>query len=107
MMSLNGTRPFVVDSGATYHMIGETDLTYYERQTMYKFEEPIAMRTADKVLWAYKGVKVFIHELEICVEAVCFPQAPAVLSLGKLVEEEGFDYVWRFTKNPLPTARTP
>ena len=33
--------------------------------------------------------------------AIILKNTPAVLSLGKLVDQEGFDYIWRTTTTPF------
>ena len=70
-------REFVVDSGASMHMISKKDLSKAEMDTLTKSCSPTIVITANG--------KVQTHVLE---------NTPAVLSLGKLCDENGYSYEW-------------
>ena len=88
-------RAVIIDSGASFHLIDFDDLTQEERSRVYDLAYPIPLNTANGEVEATQAVQIYIPELEITVEAILLPKTPAVLSLGLLVEKEGFDYIWR------------
>ena len=68
-------REFVVDSGASMHMISKKDLNSSELKTL------TTSRSFTTVITVNGEVQT--HE-----------EAPTVLSLGKLCDENGYSYVW-------------
>ena len=93
-------RSLIVDSGASYHLISENDLSESEKQTMKAMHIPIALNTANGIVWAKWCATIYVQELDIEVEAVLLDSTVAVLSLGKLIKDEGFEYIWRQTEEP-------
>ena len=87
-------RQFILDTGASFHLIGEHDLSPFELDRVYKFEEPFSLLTGNGVTWVDKGISIKIKRLGIEVECVILKDVPAVLSLGKLVRDEGFRFTW-------------
>ncbi|MDP7647377.1 MAG: DNA (cytosine-5-)-methyltransferase, partial [Candidatus Woesearchaeota archaeon] len=101
IMSSNRTiRILIVDSGASFHLIDWSSLTDQEKSNRRDLEEAILLNTANGPVWATECTDIYVIELGITVEAVILEKSPAVLSLGKLVEDEGFDYVWKHAQVP-------
>ena len=63
--------------------------------------EPIPLQTANGIIQATHDVEIRVRELKIKVRAIVLTDSPPVLSLGKLVEENGFDYIWRHGEDPI------
>ena len=93
-------RYYIVDSGASMHLVAEDEITEEERSTRHKRASPVPLNTANGVIWTEEGVTVYIEELGIEVEAALFKSSPAVLSLGRLVREPQFKYVWEGDQVP-------
>jgi len=87
-------REFLIDSGASYHLIGEETLSQNEQSRKYKLAEPAVLCTASGVVYAEWAIQVKVHSLGIDVECVILKDIPAVLSLGKLVLDEGYSFTW-------------
>ena len=51
-------RHFIVDSGATMHLISLLWLTKKEMKSLKKLSEPIALQTANGLAWARQTVRV-------------------------------------------------
>ena len=73
-------REFVVDSGASMHMISKKDLNSAEMDTLTTSKSPTTVITANAV---------YVKELEKFLTMKVLENTPAVLSLGKLCDEHG------------------
>lgn len=67
-----------------------------------KLLDPIPFRSATELVWVAEEVTVWVHELGMAVDAVFLhaQDCPCVLSLGKLVNEGGFDWIWKLQGIP-------
>ena len=77
-------REFVVDSGASMHMISKKDLNSAEMDTPTKSCSPT---TANGELQTHEEATVYVKELGIFFTMKVVENTPAVLSLGKLCDE--------------------
>ena len=87
-------REFVVDSGASMHMISKKDLNDAEMDTLTKSCSPTIVLTANGEVQAHEEATVFVKELDIFLTMEVLENTPAVLSLGKLCDENGYSYEW-------------
>ena len=74
-------RKFVVDSGASMHMISKKDLNSAEMETLTKSCSPTIVITTNGEVQTFLIMQVLEN-------------TPAVLSLGKLCDEHGYSYEW-------------
>ena len=72
-------REFVVDFGASMHMISKKDLSDAEMDTLTYSCSPTIVITANGEAQTHEEATVYVTELDIF-----FENTPAVLSLGKL-----------------------
>ena len=87
-------REFVVDSGASMHMISEKDLNDAEMDTLTKSCSPTTVITANREVQTHEEATVYVKELDIFLTMKVLENTPAVLSLGKLCDENGYSYEW-------------
>ena len=87
-------REFVVDSGASMHMISKKDLSDAEMDTLTKSCSPTIVITANGEVQTHQEATVCVKELDIFLTVKVFENTPAVLSLGKLCDEHGYSYEW-------------
>ena len=87
-------REFVVDSGASTHMISEKDLSDAEMDTLTKSCSPTIVITANGEVQTHEEATVYGKELDIFLTIKVLENTPAVLSLGKLCDENGYSYEW-------------
>ena len=87
-------RSFIIDSGATFHLVSEDDLTSKEKSRVRKSGAPMDMQTANGSVTAKSEVEVFGKDLGVTVTAYTLPEVPPMLSLGKLCRENGFRFHW-------------
>ena len=87
-------REFVVDSGASMHMISKKDLNDAEMDTLTKSCSPTIVITAKGEVQTHEEATVYVKELDIFLTMYVFDNTPAVLSLGKLCDENGYSYEW-------------
>ena len=87
-------REFVVDSGASTHMISKKDLSNAEMDTLTKSCSPTIVITAKGEVQAHEEATVYVKELDIFLTTKVLENTPAVLSLGKLCDENRYSYEW-------------
>ena len=83
-------REFVVDSGASMHLISKKDLSDAEMDSLTKSCSPTIVITANGEVQTHEDVK----ELEKFLTMKVLDNTPAVLSLGKLCDENEYSYEW-------------
>ena len=79
-------REFVVDSGASMHMISKKDLSDAEMDTLTKSCSPTIVITANREVQTDEEAIVYVKELGIFLTLKVLEDTPAVLSLGKLCD---------------------
>ena len=87
-------REFVVDSGASMHMISKKDLREAEMDTLTKSCSPTIVITANGEVQTQEEAIVYVKELDMFLTMKVLENTPAVLSLGKLCDENGYSYEW-------------
>ena len=87
-------REFVVDSGALMHMISKNDLNSAEMDTLTKSCSPTIVITANGEVQTHEEATVYVKELGIFLTMKVLEDTPAVSSLGKLCDENGYSYEW-------------
>ena len=93
-------REFVVDSGASMHMISKKDLSDAEINTLTKSCSPTMVITANGEVQTHEEAIVYVKELDIFLTMKVLENTPAVLSLGKLCDENGYSYEWIHGQKP-------
>ena len=93
-------REFVVDSGASMHMISKKDLNSAEMDTLTKSCSPTIVITANGEVQTHEEATVYVKELDMLLTMKVLEDTPAVLSLGKLCDEHGYSYGWINCKKP-------
>ena len=93
-------RRYIVDSGASFHFVDPRTLTKKESATIEDIEEPIPIETANGEVIVRQRCRVLVVELDIEVWAFLHEDTVCVLSLGLLVDRNGFTYYWRPGKAP-------
>ena len=81
-------REFVVDSGASMHMISKNDLSDVEMDTLTKSCSPTIVITANGEVQTHEEATVYVKEFDIFLTMKVFDNMPAVLSLGKYCAEK-------------------
>ena len=87
-------REFVVDSSVSLHMISNKDLSDAEMDTLTKSCSPTIVITANGEVQTHEEAIVYVKELDIFLTLKVLDNTPAVLSLGKLCDENGYSYEW-------------
>ena len=82
-------RMFVVDSGASMHMLNKIDLSSDEMDTLRRSRNPTTVVTANGEVETNEEAQVFVHDLDLFVTVQLLDETPADLSLGKLCSEHG------------------
>ena len=93
-------REFVVDSGASMHMVSKNDLNESELETGRASKNPTVTLTANSEVPAKEEATVSVRDLDLFVTVMRLGNTPAVLSLGKLCKEFGYSYHWTSGQRP-------
>ena len=93
-------REFVVDSGASVHMVSKRDVNSAVLETMRTSRSPTTVMTANGEVQTREEATVFVKELDLFVTVMLLEETPAVLSLGKLCEDHGYTYHWTSGQKP-------
>ena len=76
------------------HMISKKDLNDDEMDTLTKSCSPTIVITANGELQTHEEATVYVKELDIFLKMKVLENTPAVLSLGKLCDENGYSHEW-------------
>ena len=77
------------------HMISKKDLNDTEMDTLTKSCSPTIVITANGEVQTHEEATVYVKELDIFLTMMkVLENTPAVLSLGKLSDENGYSYEW-------------
>ena len=87
-------REFVVDSRTSMHIISKKDLSDAEMDTLTKSCSPAIVITANGEVQTHEEAIVYVKQLDIFLTMKIFENTPAILSLGKLCDENGNSYEW-------------
>ena len=73
----------------------------HEASTIVALDEPIPIQTANGEVDLNEKCEIFVRDLKVKVWAHILPDTVAVLSLGLLVEELRFSYIWNPGESPI------
>ena len=76
------------------HMISKKDLSKAEMDTLTKSCSPTTVITANGEVQTHEEAIVYVKELDMFLTMNVLKNTPAVLSLGKLCDENGYSYEW-------------
>ena len=76
------------------HMISKKDLSDAEMDTLTTSCSPTTVSTANGEVQTHEDATVYVKELDIFLTMKVLENTPAVLSLGKLCNENGIAYEW-------------
>ena len=82
------------------HMISKKDLSDAEMDTLTKSCSPTIVITANGEVQTHEEAIVYVKELDIFLTVKVLDNTPAVLSLGKLCDENGYSYEWTNGQEP-------
>ena len=82
------------------HMISIKDLSDAEMDTLTKSCGPTMFITANGEVQTHEEAIVYVKELDIFLTLKVLENTPAVLSLGKLCDENGHSYEWINGRKP-------
>ena len=81
-------REFVVDSGASMHMMSKKEISSEEMGTVERSRNPTVVLTANGEVHTHEEAHVFVHDLNQFVTVQLLEETPAVLSLGELCKDQ-------------------
>ena len=87
-------REFVIDSGASMHMISKKDLNSAEMDFLTKSCSPTIVITVNGEVQTHEETTVYVKELDIFLTMEVIENTSAVLSLGKLCDGNGYSFDW-------------
>ena len=82
------------------HMISKKDLNSDELETLTTSRSPTTVTTANGEVLIHEEATVYVKELDIFLTMKVLENTPAVLSFGKLCDENGYSYEWISGQKP-------
>ena len=82
------------------HMISKKDLNSAAMDTLTKSCSPAIVITANGEMQTHEEATVYVKEMDIFLTMKVLENTPAVLSLGKLCDENGYSYEWITGQKP-------
>ena len=96
-----GARTYIVDSGASFHIVSRREMTEQEHNSITKVDQPIVIQTANGLLTLTEQCKIYVRDLKVTLSAYILDDTVSLLSLGLLVEELGYSYIWNPRHSPM------
>ena len=93
-------RRYIVDSGASFHLVSPNALSDEEKETIEDLVQPIPIETANGEVEVTQRAQIYVQDLDLTVWAFLHEDTVSVLSLGMLVDRNGFTYIWKPGKAP-------
>ena len=93
-------REFVVDSGASMHMVSKRDLNSAELETVRTSRSPTTVTTANGEVQTKEEATENVKALVLFVTVMFLEETPVVLCLGKLCEDHGCTNHWTSGQKP-------
>ena len=85
---------FIADTGASLHLVDRGSLTAEQCKRIRKATKATALNTANGLVWSSEVIDIYIKELDITITALVLDSTVPVLSIGLLIEQNGFDSFW-------------
>ena len=87
----------LIDSGASIHVLSEKDIR--DKNAIRNFsktgiESGLEIGTANGPVRIDKFATIWSEDLQMEFEAVVFKDSPILLSLGALIQDNGFEFQW-------------
>ena len=89
-----GQNCWVVDTGSGYHLVPKESMTEAESQSLEATSDPVRFTTANGIAKCTALASSPLGQLECTVNAQVLEKTPRVLSVCKLVNEQGARFVW-------------
>eukprot|EP00959_Pyramimonas_sp_CCMP1952_P315166 6596659-Pyramimonas_sp.AAC.1 len=87
------TRSWVLDSSSAHHIQGKHELTQTESERISIREEHM-LETASGDRTVNEHYDIRLPEVGLHSSALALPDCPSLLSVGKLIEVDGFRQLW-------------
>ena len=95
---------WILDSGASYDLVGQKEVAAFSRQ-IRRSSEPITLLTANGPVPATRSIKLDVPGLEDYPEHYVLRDTPNALSLGKRCKKFGYGFNWEpWSDNPTLTT---
>ena len=94
-------RIFIVDSGASEHVVSWKDLTKAEKKRVRRTAKVCDLNSANGIISTEWEVDLYIKELGgHKITCMVFENSPPLMSVGKLCMEDGFNLHWHCGQYP-------
>ena len=90
----NPNREFLLDSGASMHMVSWENLAPDERKNVRRLERAVPLSTANGTVVCKFWTYVNVLSLNLRVPVLILRDAPSLISMGLLCRDHGFRFVW-------------
>ncbi|MCP4838943.1 MAG: hypothetical protein GY894_06235, partial [Planctomycetes bacterium] len=92
---------WAIDTGSANHLIDKSNIYDDDTGMIQTMSSPKRLATANGVTVVDKFVHAAVNSIQTTVDAIVMDKCPDVLSVGRLVMEDGFSFVWEPKRNPI------
>eukprot|EP00971_Amphidinium_carterae_P336950 6473550-Amphidinium_carterae.1 len=103
----NAQRKWIVDSGAGIDLIGRQHISRHECNSTTHCSKPVGLSTANGRSSVDQRVQCEVEDLNVVLSPYVLESCPPVLSLGRRVIHDGFDFVWKASDPQHPKLISP
>jgi hypothetical protein len=99
---MQGSSVWTIDSGSECCVTIPDELTESESKRVFPLDRPIPLVTGNGAMSAESAMDVDPLGSRAQLRALVLPDCPPILSLGKLVMDMDFDFVWKAQPEGVP-----
>ena len=89
------------DTGSGNDLLGRDSLTEDEKKNEFKSEEPVRLATANGQIDVDTQTVTRVKALGLNIKPYVLESCPPVLSIGRRVMKEGYDWIWKRGRLPF------
>ncbi len=94
-------RTWLLDTGCPYDLVGRNRLTAQDRRMCRPAEKRVKLETANGIISCAEVATKQVGPLTEAVDCLLLDSSPAVLSIGRRCQLEGYQFVWKpFSSSP-------
>jgi hypothetical protein len=100
---VSGPSKWVLDSGSANHMCSRDDLDGLEMERIEPLQRDVLLSTGNGIVKPKEKIDLDVVPLKLkAAEHIVMKNSPAVLSLGRVCADEGYDFYWKgFSREPV------
>ena len=96
-----GARTYIGSRRASVHIVSRKELIEQELATITEAKQPVSIRTENGLLKLTEVCQIYVKDMKVQLWAYILDDTVSLLSLGLLVDELGYSYIWNPRRSPI------